>query len=276
MNRILVDLVSNMSAYGWDVRAYDESYLLRSVEKRVASCNLASNNDYPDLLIGNRQEAQIYYDSLQNSYTEFFRDPLIFAGLERVILPELIREKRRRNHSEVRIWSAGCASGQEAYSVAMLLNELSASDTQEIIFRIIATDTNPAELEAGRQGIYSGSALQNVNLRRLGRYFDKLKSDTYQLNSHIREMVDFSQYDLLDVNISSPPAAIFGDFDLILCCNLLIYYGLEARRRIITRLQQVLVGNGYLVTGETEKDMLNKTQDFCQVSFQSTAFNRCK
>jgi len=176
----------------------------------------------------------------------------------------------------VRIWSAGCASGQEAYSVAMLLNELSASDTQEIIFRIIATDTNPAELEAGRQGIYSGSALQNVNLRRLGRYFDKLKSDTYQLNSHIREMVDFSQYDLLDVNISSPPAAIFGDFDLILCCNLLIYYGLEARRRIITRLQQGLVGNGYLVTGETEKDMLNKTQDFCQVSFQSTAFNRCK
>lgn len=265
-----------MSAHGWEIRAYDESFLMRSVEKRVEACRLASTTDYLSLLAEDPHEAQIYSNSLQNSYSEFFRDPLTFAILERFILPELIMEKKNKDYSEVRIWSAGCASGQEVYSIAMLLDELSTSENRGVNFRIIATDMDLYELEAGRQGVFSASALQNLNLRRLGRYFNKINGDYYQVNSRLVDMIDFSQYDLLDANISSPPAAIFGDFDLILCCNLLIYYGLEARCKIITRLQRSLVGTGYLVSGESENDMLKNFHTLCQASFQAPVFKRCK
>jgi len=274
VNNGLETIVRKISGYGWDIQAYDESYLLRLAEKRAATHNLASIEEYSDLLSGDQHEARIYFNSLNNSYSEFFRDPLTFAFLERIILPELLTEKKRGDRSELRIWSAGCASGQEAYSIAILLDELSACDTKELNFRIIATDNDSVELETGRQGVFSAAALQNVTLGRLGRYFDRLNADSYQVGSRIRERIDFSQFDLLDLNTFSPPASIFGEFDLVFCCNLLIYYGVEARTRILSRLQKSLVAKGYLVAGEAEKEMVKKTRSFCQVSSGSSVFKQ--
>lgn len=274
MDPILVDVTHRMNAHGLDIASFDEGYLLRSIEKRISSCNLRSIAEYPDFLAGDPQEVRILFNSLQNSFSEFFRDSLTFAGLEYIILPELIMQKRNRSQSEIRIWSAGCAAGQEAYSVAILLYELLSGNGRDLCCHIIATDNNPDGLEAGRQGFFPESALRQVSMDRLSKYFTRQKNGSYQVISPIRERVDFSRYDLLDENTSGPPAGIFGDFDLVLCSNLLIYYAPQPRRTIINRLRHSLAENGYLVTGVAEKDMLSDVHDLRRQSFSSSIFKR--
>jgi chemotaxis protein methyltransferase CheR len=260
--------------HGLDISFYDETFLEQSLRKRVACLSGDIWEDYHSRLAADSTEARMLLRSLSIGYTEFFRNPLTFALLERFALPDLIREKTKTRQKEIRVWSAGCASGEEAWSVAILLDELSSAATDGATpFRIIATDNSADALAAAKAGVYDAASMQNVRLRHLGEYFIR-QGGSYRVISRLIERVDFSAYDLRDEQAGSPPASLFGDFDLVLCCNLLFYFREPVREHMLEKICRVLTPGGYLVTGEAECDMVRKIRGFNMVVPGGTVFQK--
>ncbi len=249
----ILNVMNNV--YGKDISVYERSFLLKSVEKRLAALNGISNKQYAGVLAEDENEAYALFSSLTICYSDFFRNPLTFALLEQLILPRLIDEKSP--NSEIRIWSAGCAAGQETYSIAMVLDELIRRKEKATNFRVFGTDISENSLTKARKGVFNRLELGNVNLGRMSNYFSQ-RGENYTISDNLKDSIDFSFDDLLDSNSISPAASIFGDFDLICCSNLLFYYNAEIRQAILKKLYLSLSRKGYLVTGEAEREIVAK------------------
>jgi len=166
-------------------------------------------------LVRDRTEAETFHSLLHVGYSTFFRDPLTFALLETRVLPELIEKGSQNGCSGLRIWSAGCAAGQEAWSVAILLDELTASPDRYVGWRIFGTDLSEPDLVLARAGVYCAADLGNVRLRHLDTCFTR-QGDGFAVAARLREHVEFAAYNLLDTANACPPISIFGEFDLVL------------------------------------------------------------
>ena len=221
--------------HGINVSMFDDPFLIQSIEKRMQETYCDSTINYCGYLEKHRDEAKLLKDSLQVHHSTFFRDPLVCALLERTILPGLIHNRSKANHKEIRIWSAGCAAGQEAYSVAILLEELLSRANKKLKYRIFATDLDEAVLIEAQAGIYPASALSNVSLDRVQTWFDQ-REGRYLIKPTIKQHVAFSVFDLLGEEQTCPPSSIFGDFDLVFCSNVLIYYKPEYQEQILEKL----------------------------------------
>ena len=151
----------------------------------------------------------------------------------------------------MRIWSSGCASGEEAYSVAMLIAELLESEKQTWTTHIFATDIDEAVLEVARAGIYGEDQLIETKLGIIRKYFRK-REEYFEILPEIREMVLFSRDDLTSPILHAPSASIFGEFDLILCRNVLIYLNPRVQHTVCEKLSNSLKSGGYLILGEAE------------------------
>ena len=241
--------------YGKDISVYDSTFLTKSVEKRMMASGNTEMHAYVIYLMENSVEAEALFESLHITYSQFFREPLTYALLEQHVLPQVIAGKPEG--SEIRVWSAGCAGGQEAYSVAMMISDLAYFSSMDVRYRIIATDICNASLTYRRTGKYEPSVLQDVKDKHIKRYFT-LQDGIYAIAGPLRKNVSFSYYDLLDTATLSPPESIFGDFDIVLCCNLLIYYTGELQQFIIQKLKQALAKDGFLITGEAERSLVEK------------------
>jgi chemotaxis methyl-accepting protein methylase len=259
--------------YNRDISQYDESFLQKSLSKRLAVEEYYKNINYGVYLAENSKEAQEFYDSLNITYSEFFRNNLTFALLEQLVIPSLIEEKKKAGGTEIRVWSAACAGGQEPYSLAILLDELTTARGNDINYRIFATDISDRELEIARYGKYDISLLQNMRLKHLQKYFIKT-ADSYQIIDSIKEKIEFSNYDLLDTSSSCPSMSIFGDFDMIICGNVLFYYRPDIRQRILNKAYYCLSPKGYFVTGEAEKDIVAKNDFFYPLLPSAAIFQR--
>lgn len=258
-------------AHGLDVSPYADAFLASSLEKRRKATSHRTDAAYLAHLPEDRAEAEILFGTLRIAFSEFFRDPLAVALLERTILPALAKARARSGRGEIRVWSAGCATGQEAWSVAILLDDLATTLGRPVPHRIFATDRSTAELETAERATYSTEALANVRLRQLGSAFSR-RGDAYTILPQLRERVDFSLYDLLDPGTSCPPASIYGDFDLILCCNVLLYYRSEAQRLVLDKARRSLAPGGYLITGETEQQIVERAGGFRAVAPATAVF----
>jgi chemotaxis methyl-accepting protein methylase len=256
-----------------DVARYDQSFLAKTVAKRIEATARRTIADYASYLSENMGEAEELLESLGVTFSEFFRNPLAFALLEQVVLPKLITQKKKASGSEIRVWSAGCAAGQEAYSLAILLHELATAQENAISFRIFATDISESSLAAARVGAYQTRELHRVGFGHLRECFAH-DGDTYRISIRIRGHVDFSTYDLLDERSSGPPAGIYGDFDLIVCSNVLLYYRGDVRQAILARLHRALAPRGYLVIGESERSMVESSLGFQAVATPAAVFQK--
>lgn len=241
------------STGGDDLARYDEEFLSSVLAKRTVALGLGGVDAYVEHLAVDRAERARLLDELRISFSEFFRNPLTFALLEQQVLPLLVHAEDRDGGSGLRIWSAGCAAGQEALSVAMLLEDLGAARARPIAYKIFATDVSPLELATAARGVYSHAAVRNVRTRHLETYFTP-HGDGYAIVPRLLERVDYSLFDLLDEQRPSPPASLYGDFNMILCCNVLFYFRSAMRTRILTRLCAALAPGGFLITGEAERD----------------------
>jgi len=244
-----------MQLHRIDVLKYDESFLSKTIQKRISETRCSSEDEYSILLKQNDKEEKLLLESLQINYSEFFRESLAFAILERIIFPALIQNKKKNKHREIRIWSSACAAGQEAYSIAILLEELLKGNEEKFTYRIFATDQSELKLEQARKGQYSSSDLNKITLQRLDRWFTK-KGESYIIKPELKNHIDFSQFDLLNEQLSSPPASIFGGFDLVVSANLLFYYKNEYRQIILRKISNCLTAEGFLMTGEAEREIL--------------------
>jgi len=265
MNTDLQKVITVMRrVYGTDISYYDESVLSKSLETRRTGTSSATIDEYCTYLSGHREEADTLSRSLQNTHSEFFRNPLTFALLESLVLPSLLMERQGAEGRGIRIWSAGCAAGEEVYSIAILLDERATASEHPVPYRIFATDILEDELTRAKSGAYDAAQLQNVRLKHLHTYFHS-RGDTYTVIPRLRDHIDFSRYDLLDEHSISPPTSIYGGFDLIICANLLFYYRPEVRQSILEKLHRSLVPGGYLVTGEAEREMVEQADDIYPV-----------
>lgn len=258
MGKEVIDIIELLKdSTGVDISCFDDSFLLKSIEKRLIVKAIPSLDDYFHYLKIHQKEAVSFLDSLHISFSEFFRNPLTFAYLEQFILPQLLAGKRKKADKEIRIWSAACASGQESYSLAILFDELRENSSEKLDFRIFATDNNHLELSKAQEGTFSAYTLSKVTLKRLNTYFVQ-QEDHYTVSASLKNQVDFSYFDLLKDQRTCPAPSIYGNFDLVMCSNLLFYYKPACRRRILEKIGHTLAPGGYLVTGETEREILMK------------------
>ncbi|HET9572029.1 MAG TPA: CheR family methyltransferase [Bacteroidales bacterium] len=239
-----------------DVSVYDEAFLLQSIRKRMQILNYQNPEHYQLELEQNVAERILLMKSLQVSYSEFFRNSLTFSVLEKLILPELIQKTILHGSSNLRFWSMACASGQEPYSLAMMMEEYMEKLDRPLAYQLFATDHNEAEIEIASRGFYTDACMSNMSLKRLDRWFVRAKNG-YVVKDELRKHIQFSVFDVVSNPLSSPPESIFGSFDLILCANLLFYYNKETQKVILDKAESSLSNQGYLLTGEVERNLLN-------------------
>jgi chemotaxis protein methyltransferase CheR len=271
-NKILHIAEILFHTHGINIVVYDDNFISKSLDKRLILLGNSTFENYCQLLQNSETEALEFINSLNISYSEFFRNPLTYACLAQLVLPALIEKKKKEKQKEIRIWSAACASGQEAYSIAMLCHEMAGNDKFKPQFRIFATDFNSGELEKARKGIYPLSAMDNVTIKRQ-QYFFSQKGNYYSVVPELKELIDFSVFDLLSDQNSCPPSSIFGNFDLVFCSNLLFYYKPNYRQIIISKATNCLASGGYLVTGEVEREII-AGKNFSEIFLQSAIFKR--
>ncbi len=242
---------------GNDLSIFDKDFFRHTLEKRTREAGFRTSEDYYNFIKEHSEEAKDFVSSFSITYSEFFRDPLVFALLKQWILPSLFSTKDNFEKNEIRIWSAAAAAGQEAYSLAILIDHLKMFSHSNITVHIFASDICLSEIEKAKEGFYPVDQLQNVSLKYLNEYFYP-NGKGYKLIPRIRESVDFSTYDILDRKTISPPDSIYGSFDLIYCSNLFIYYNAKIKNQIVQKLKKNLTNGGLLMTGDSEGEILAK------------------
>lgn len=272
MNREVENCIYQLAdRFAFDLSVYDWSFLEKVIIKRLSVTFCETAVKYMEYISQNPEEINELLVQLSNSYSEFFRNPLTFSMLEKLVIPKLYDKFSGDSNGNIRIWSAGCAGGQEPYSLAILFNEYAGRTNPENKFRIFATDVSVSELEKARKGVFEFNSVKNVRLDWSGKYFTT-EEDLYHFDEKLKKLVHFSEYDLLDRNSSSPSQAIYGDFDLIVCCNVLIYYTLEYQRLIIQKFSRALKKGGFLVTSEAESGLFGSLGEFRQYVSPSAIF----
>jgi chemotaxis methyl-accepting protein methylase len=240
-----------MATRGFDFSGYHPAMLERRIGQRLPKVPCRDFAEYYAFLRDSPDEIDHLIDSITINVSRFFRNPLTFELLAEKILPAIVQEKVRKGGDSLRIWSAGCAMGEEPYSLAILLDELLEKEAMAMHVHIFATDIDTRILAAAAEGVFQEDQLAEVKYRLHGKYFSR-EGSGFRLLSRIREKVNFSFYDMLDKKHRVPPASIFGNFDLILCRNLLIYFKAPCQETIFAKLHHALAEDGYLVLGEAE------------------------
>ncbi|MDP1562192.1 MAG: PAS domain S-box protein [Pirellulaceae bacterium] len=251
LNRILAVLKASSKH---DFRSYRSNMLQRRVLRRMGICHLEHFADYVDYLQTNPAEVTALYNDLLIGVTQFFRDAEAFQVLEQRVIPELLGSVN--NVSTVcgignprpptlRVWIPACASGEEAYSIGMLLLEQIGSSKRVVEIQIFATDIDERSLEGARQGIYLESNIEGVSPERRQRFFTKIDSQHWQVNKQLRETITFAPQNLIG-------DAPFSKLDLISCRNLLIYLEPSVQAKIIRLFHFSLKDRGYLMLGPAE------------------------
>lgn len=228
-------------ATGHDFKHYKETTLSRRILRRIHVLRCDSLDDYLDLLKSSAEEARALMRDLLIGVTAFFRDPDAFAALNTKVIEALLAPDRQ---GLVRIWIAGCSTGPEAYSMAMLVRDWLQTTGQERDVQIFATDLDERALNVARKGIYPAAMVEPLGPERMARYFTKVGA-RYQVNKSVRQMIVFSPHNL----IADPP---FSRMDLIACRNVMIYLGPHLQKKLISVFHYALRDSGYLFLGSSE------------------------
>lgn len=227
---------------GHDFSNYKRPTLMRRLERRIRVRNLPGLPAYAAFLGEHPGETQALLKDLLISVTNFFRDGPVFTALEQDVLPLLTQEKKADN--TLRIWVAGCATGEEAYSLAILLAEQTTRMVDAPKVQIFATDIDEAAIATAREGRYTLNDAADVSPERLRQFFTR-EGDDYRIRHEIREMILFAHHNVL----KDPP---FSRLDLISCRNLLIYLNQAAQERVMETFHFSLKSGGYLLLGQSE------------------------
>ncbi len=227
---------------GFDFIGYKRSSLMRRVLKRMQMVGIEDYGDYHDHLKVHPEEFAHLFNTILINVTAFFRDDAAWEYLAQNIVPKILAEKKAGD--PVRVWSAGCASGEEAYTVAMLLAEAMGAEAFHQRVKIYATDVDEEALTQARQAGYTDENLQPVPAELRDKYFE-LSGDRYVFHTDLRRSIIFGRHDLVqDAPISR--------LDLLVCRNVLMYFNAETQARILARLHFALNDVGFLFLGKAE------------------------
>lgn len=231
---------------GLDCEQYKENYLKRRFAVRVRATGARDYLDYLRLLRNDPDEYTKLMNELTINVTQFFRDPDVYNRLWEKVLPDLVEAKQRMGSRTVRIWSAGCASGEEPYSMAILLEDVLGDESRRWNVRVLGSDFDDRSLEVAGKGVYYDLELLEGIDR--SRFFDTEETDEglrYKVKDDIKRRIKFEKVNLLAGQETR-------HFDMVLCRNVLIYFGRNVQTKIIDTLSRSILRDGYLVLGKSE------------------------
>ena len=225
-----------------DFSYYKMNTIKRRMLRRILIHKIKTLKEYTDLLIQQSSEVDLLYQDLLINVTDFFRDAEVFLHLKNIVLPKLLESKK--TGEILRMWVAACATGEEVYSIAMLMFEIQDTAPGTIPFQIFASDLSAEAITFARMGEYSLSQLKNVSPERLQRFFSKSK-DKYRISKQLRDVCAFAKHNVLH----DPP---FFRMDFISCRNMLIYLDFIAQKKVISTFHYALNDVGCLMLGKSE------------------------
>ena len=223
-----------------DFSQYKSSTIIRRIERRMTTLKVTSVVDYNNHLLKNKDEVQELFKDILIGVTSFFRDGECFEILQKVLTEYL----NKKDEKVIRIWTPGCSTGEEPYTIAMILSEILGSRAAEYKIQIFASDLDVVAIETARKGVYPESAILDIPKNFKSKYFT-IKGDQFELIKPIKEMIIFSKHDIT----RDPP---FLRLDLVTCRNLLIYFTGELQKKIFPLFHYSLKANGILFLGKSE------------------------
>ena len=246
---------------GFDFSAYKRSSLGRRVQKRMQTVAIDSYTGYTDYLEAHPQEFTQLFNTILINVTGFFRDPQMWDYIASDLIPRML--KARQRNASIRLWSAGCSSGEEAYSLAMLLAEALGQDQFSERVKIYATDVDEEALNQGRAASYSDDAVRDVPAPMLKKYFDRING-RWIIRREFRRSVIFGRHDLI---LDAPISRVM----LLMCRNTLMYFNAEVQQRILERFHFGIQDGGFLFLGKAEM-LLTRSNLFTPVDLNKRVF----
>jgi two-component system CheB/CheR fusion protein len=228
---------------GHDFRQYKRATLTRRIHRRMGLSHIEKLADYIALLRKEPQEIVALGKDLMINVTAFFRDPEAWEALDRDVVTPMVN--KAEPEQAIRVWVPACSTGEEAYTIAMLLAERGGDANKNLSVKIFATDAADHHLSAARKGTFPGSMVESLSPERLARFFDKIDDSYYRIKAHLRETVLFAPQDLL----RDPP---YSRMDIVSCRNLLIYLQPTAQDKVLSLAHFALREGGYLFLGNAE------------------------
>ena len=239
------DIIKKASCFGFDFNQYKETFLKRRIDVRLRTRGVQSYSEYSELL--DSAESDALFKSISINVTEFFRDKEVFSYLTEELVPKLLTERS----PTIRVWSAGCATGEEPHSLAILLNEVCHGKPKS--FKIFATDINASAIENAKKGVYAQASLKNLSSELLSKYFT-VGDDGNHISREIKNHIVFNVADLTSFEIRF--------LDVIVCRNVFIYHTKETQDMILKKFHSCLKDAGYLVLGMDEGIRAEQTKLF--------------
>ncbi|VAX20942.1 Chemotaxis protein methyltransferase CheR [hydrothermal vent metagenome] len=248
MFRILRDIIHDMTGI-----LYDESktYLLENrILRRLSDVGLESFDEYLDIihnLDAHPQEKEAFIDLVTTHETSFFRNAPQLDIFINDALPQILVEAERKGAGEVKIWSAGCSTGEEPYNIAMMM-EMSSVVPQNLKVRVLGTDISMLSIKTAKNGLFDSYSLRNAPYEYLHRFFTKVDDKKFMISSSVANSVEFCQLNLLD----EEGMCKMSKMDIIVCRNVLIYFDLDVRNKVAKLLHRSLRDGGLLFIGHSE------------------------
>ncbi len=229
---------------GFNCEYYKDSHFKRRIDVRLRASGSKNYGDYVRLLKDNADERTILMDTLTVNVTNFFRNTEVYDIVEKEVLPAVIKSKGSSPLKSIKIWSAGCSIGVEAYSIAMLLDHIMGANIKRYNISITGTDIDKASLKQAQQGVYSDIEMKDVRPAFLKKYFVQ-QGNQYHVTEELKKMTHFKSHDM----ISGPK---IKGFDIIFCRNVTIYFEKELQEKLYMDFYDGLNENGFFVMGKTE------------------------
>ncbi len=248
--RMLKNLIKKNLGFNCD--QYKESHFRRRIDVRLRASRAKTFSDYIDILNKNPAEYKQLMDTLTVNVTNFFRNPETYDVIERDVLPVIIKSKSSSPLKSIRIWSAGCSIGVEAYSIAILLHTLLKDDFNRYKISITGTDIDKGSLFKAQEGLYTEVEMKDVDAKIKDKYFVK-KDNKYQVIEELRNLMTFKRQDL----ITDPKTK---GFDAIFCRNVTIYFTKELQEQLYMDFYESLNTGGFFIMGKTET-MIGPSKD---------------
>ncbi|MFH2146130.1 MAG: protein-glutamate O-methyltransferase CheR [Candidatus Omnitrophota bacterium] len=252
---------------GVDFRGYRSKCLWRRVVAAMHDININDAGEY----LGALKKDPKAYDKLLNKITinvsEFFRNPETFFAVRDKVIPELIRRKRLKGSKVIKIWSAGCATGEEPYSIAILLKEIFKGENASFQANIYATDIDEEALQKARAGRYKRTALRELSSEQIEKNFIKESEEYYSISPELKTNIKFVYHNM----IAEPK---FNKIDLIFCRNVIIYFNKSLQRQVYENFHKILAEDGYIVAGKVEALMGIGEDLFERVSLSERIFKK--
>jgi len=227
---------------GVDFGLYKPTTIKRRITRRMLLYKIATLNEYANLVLLKNEEIDILYQDLLINVTSFFRDTDTHKYLKQTLFVKLL--KKKKSGESLRIWVPACATGEEAYSIAMMLLEIQDNKPHHIPIQIFATDLSENAISKARLGAYTRQELLSLSPKRIQRFFIKSEGN-FRVSKAVRDMCVFAPHNIL----SDPP---FSRLDFISCCNLFIYLDSAAQKKVVNTFHYALNGGGYLMLGKSE------------------------